>query len=72
VLMQDVTSNGPAFFGGLQPGDIITQIDSIQMTGFDSLISYLAANTSPGQAITLTVWRNGQLFSTTVTLGERP
>jgi S1-C subfamily serine protease len=72
VLIQDVTSNGPAFFGGLQPGDIITQIDSIQMTGFDSLISYLAANTSPGQAITLTVWRNGQLFSTTVTLGERP
>jgi S1-C subfamily serine protease len=72
VLVQDVTSNGPAFFGGLQPGDIITDIDGVQMTGFDSLIAYLAGNTSPGQAITLTVWRNGQLFSTTVTLGARP
>jgi S1-C subfamily serine protease len=37
-----------------------------------SLVAYLASNTRPGQAVNLTVWRDGQLFSTNVTLGERP
>jgi 2-alkenal reductase len=72
VVVRDVTSGGPAFMGGLRSADIITAIDSTPMTGMSSLVAYLASNTRPGQAVNLTVWRDGQLFSTSVTLGERP
>jgi S1-C subfamily serine protease len=72
VVVRDVTSGGPAFMGGLRPADVITAIDSTPMTGMSSLVAYLASNTRPGQAVNLTVWRDGQLFSTSVTLGERP
>jgi S1-C subfamily serine protease len=72
VVIQDVTSNGPAFNGGLRPTDVITAIDGQPMTGMSTLVAYLASNTTPGQAVNLTVWREGQLFTTNVTLGERP
>jgi 2-alkenal reductase len=72
VVVDNVTGGGPAFMGGLRPDDVITAIDSTPMTGMSSLVAYLASKTRPGQAVSLTVWRAGQLFSTTVTLGERP
>jgi 2-alkenal reductase len=72
VVIQDVTSGGPAFLGGVRPADVITAIDGEPMTGMSSLVAYLASNTSPGQAVNLTVWRAGQLFSASVTLGARP
>jgi 2-alkenal reductase len=72
VVVQDVTSGGPAFMSGLRPADVITAIDGVPMTGMSSLVSYLASNTTPGQSVNLTVWREGQMFTTNVTLGERP
>lgn len=72
VVIQDVTSNSPAFNGGLRPADVITAIDGEPMTGMSTLVAYLASNTTPGQSVSLTVWREGQLFSASVTLGERP
>jgi 2-alkenal reductase len=72
VVIRDVTSGGPAFNSGLRPTDVITQVDGQQMTGMSSLVAYLASNTSPGQSVNLTVWREGQVFSASVVLGARP
>ncbi len=72
VLIQDVAQGGPAEQGGIQPRDVITQVDGVPVNGMSELIAYLATNTTPGQAVNLTVWRNGQLFSASVTLRARP
>lgn len=87
VVIQQVDQNGPAGIAGLRnaanpvvvdgfqvpsQADIITAIDSEPVTGFNSLIAYLASSTQPGQTVTLTVLRDGQQVLLPVTLGARP
>lgn len=87
VVVTGVTANGPAQQAGLReaenfvnvdgipaPGraDIITQIDGQTVTGLNSVIAYLAANTEPGQTVSLTVLRDGQYVNIPLTLGSRP
>ena len=72
VLVTDVTAGGPSDRAGLRRGDLIIQIDDEPLTDFGDLISYLVARTEPGQVVEITVIRNGQTLSLTVTLGERP
>jgi S1-C subfamily serine protease len=80
-----VTEGGPAdqagIRGGTTPtslptvnagGDVITAIDGVPVGNFDQLISYLVANKSPGETVTLTVLRDGETLDLPVTLGERP
>ncbi len=58
---------------GLQAGgDIIIAIDGQPVASFDALLSYLTTNKSPGEAVVLTVLRDGQPLDLTVTLGRRP
>jgi S1-C subfamily serine protease len=49
-------------------GDIIVGIDGNTVTGYADLETYLALQASPGQAVTVTVLRNGQQQSIDVTL----
>jgi 2-alkenal reductase len=86
VVVSNVQSGGPADQAGLQSAtihqqgmtqtiasaDIITSIDGTPLNGMESLISYLANHTSPGQKVTLTVLRGGHEQSIEVTLGQRP
>jgi S1-C subfamily serine protease len=84
VLVASVAAGGPAANAGLQAatvdangnptsaGDVITAIDGKPLASMDDLISYLANNTQPGQAVTLTVLRNGQQVQVKVTLQDRP
>lgn len=82
VPIANVTEGGPADQAGLLPAeingnnltsiDIITAIDGQPVIDFSSLISYLAQETRPGQTVTLTVLRDGQLIDLPLTLGERP
>jgi S1-C subfamily serine protease len=63
----------PTNFEGLQAGgDVITAIDGQLVDTFDELLSYLTTNKSPGDAVVLTVLRDGQSMDITVTLGQRP
>ena len=86
IVVGSVAPGGPAERAGLRgasnpvqvqgvmvpsAADVITAIDGVPMTGMSSLVSYLAINTVPGQTITLTVWRGGQMFDLPVTLGAR-
>lgn len=87
VVVLGVEQGGPAALAGLQNAsnpvmvdgipvpqsvDIITAINGEPVLGFNSLISYLASNTEPGQVVTLTVLRNNQQINVPVTLAARP
>ena len=71
VVVLDVVPNGPAASGGVKVGDIITAINSQQVTGTAALSEALA-NLAPGSTATLTINRGGQSMSIKVTLGTLP
>ncbi len=76
VLVVDVVANGPAAHAGLQGSgqadasdDIITGIDGHQITTIEQLQQYLDTK-KVGDKVTLSVTRQGQHMSVTVTLGN--
>ena len=66
-----VAAGSPAAAAGLQPGDTITAIDGHAISSTEGFIETVDTY-KPGQAITLSVNRNGQQLHVTVTLGVRP
>jgi 2-alkenal reductase len=87
VLVMAVTPSSPAQEAGLQAGgqqvtvagspatvggDVILAIDGQTVERFEALISYLYNNTEPGQAVTLTVLRDGQEQNLQIELGVLP
>jgi 2-alkenal reductase len=63
----------PTSISGLEAGgDVITAIDGRPIVNFDQLLSYLLSNKSPGEAVVLSILREGQPQDVTITLGERP
>lgn len=87
ALVVDVVPGGPADKAGLHGsdrtadiqgqqvtvgGDIIVGIDGQPVTSFDDLVTHLARSTEVGQAITLTVLRDGKQQTIEVTLAARP
>ena len=84
ILVAQVVQGGPADQAGLQAapvdqngnptgaGDIITGIDGKIINRFEDMVSYLYANTQPGQKVTLSLLRNGQQVEVPVTLGTQP
>jgi len=78
VAIVQVTSGSPAAKSGLQPfrrgnrgeivgGDVITAINDEPVSDLDDMLSALERR-SPGDTVTLTVWRNGQARKQPVTL----
>lgn len=53
-------------------GDVIVAINGEAITSFDDILAYLQRNTSPGDVVTLTVWRDGELLDLDLTLAARP
>jgi S1-C subfamily serine protease len=53
-------------------GDIILAINDQPVTKFDDVLSYLQRTTSPGDTVTLTLWRAGETIQIDLILGERP
>ncbi len=88
VVIGDVSPNTPAARAGLRAAagmmniddvpvpsrvDIIVAIDGTTITGMADLIGYLAAETSPGDTVTMSVIRNGtEQLELPVTLEARP
>jgi serine protease Do len=69
VYVTRVVVNSPAAQGGLQRGDIITQVGNVPIDATHSYLNTLFTY-KPGDQITLTVVRNGQTSQAKVTLGE--
>ncbi|MGA9192900.1 MAG: trypsin-like peptidase domain-containing protein [Anaerolineales bacterium] len=87
ALVVDVAKNGPAAKAGLQGsnqqttingqqvpvgGDVITAINGQPVTNFEDLASILFNSTQAGQTIKLTILRNGQTKTVSLTLGVLP
>ena len=56
IIIADISSDSDLSFKGVNSGDIITKIDSVQITGFDILFSELSRH-SAGDEVTLSIYR---------------
>jgi serine protease Do len=63
--------NGPAAKGGIEIGDVITSVSEQAVKDSRDLARRIAA-IAPGTSVKLSVFRNGQEKTVTVTLGELP
>jgi S1-C subfamily serine protease len=69
ALIQSVGQGTPAANAGLQQGDVITAVNSTQVTGESDLLTALA-HAKPGQTVTFHINRNGSSMTLQVKLGE--
>ena len=66
-----VTAGGPAAEAGLQPGDVITEVDGDQV-GEPEDVAKAIEDDKPGDRIEVKVQRGGSEQTLEVTLGQRP
>jgi S1-C subfamily serine protease len=83
IIVDSIVKNGPADKSGINGsttnqygerlgGDIITAADGNPVIKMEDLISYLEIQKSPGENMTLTVFKNGERFDKQITIGQRP
>lgn len=70
VTVQSVTEESPAAAAGLSAGDEITAANGETVETADALVS-LVSDLTPGDALELTVLRDGEKATLTVTVGEK-
>ncbi len=71
ALVNELTPDGPAAQAGLQPGDIIIALDGTPVTAISKL-RLEVAGIDPGTDVDVTVFRDGERRSFTVTIEELP
>jgi len=71
VHVVGIVSGGPAYKAGLQVGDVIKQVDGLQVNSGAGFIIYLERYKSPSDTISLDVNRNGSTINKTLTLEPR-
>ncbi len=71
VAVQQVFSGSPADQAGIQPGDVILQVDGQQYNDVKSLHNYISSK-KPGDTIRLNVWSQGMKKFVAIKLGETP
>lgn len=71
VIITAIYNQGPAHQAGLKPGDVITHINSDPIN--DGLHGVAAmATLRPGEVVTITYIRNGEIHNTRATISEKP
>ena len=70
MYVVDVVKGGPAEAGGLKAGDRIVSIDGTEIGTKDDLSSLMQTH-SAGDVLSITVARQGQMQTVSVTLGEK-
>jgi S1-C subfamily serine protease len=63
-----VYSNEKIYVGG----DVILAVDGVKIFGIADLLAYLEEHKKPGDQVTLTIYRDGQLANISLTLGAFP
>jgi type IV secretion system protein VirD4 len=69
VLITKVLADSPASAAGLQPGDLLLEIDGKPVRNQEELLS-LIAGTTPGNRIQLQLWREGQMTCAEAEVGD--
>jgi S1-C subfamily serine protease len=70
ALLQDVVAGAPASQAGLRVGDVIVAVNGKQVSDRTPLVSLLIEHVA-GETVTLDILRDGKIFQTSLTLGER-
>ena len=70
AAVQAVSDGSPAAEAGLQAGDVITRVNSTEITGSSDLVS-LVSEAAIGDMLAMTVYRQGSTMELTVTVGEQ-
>lgn len=69
VTVVEVTEDGPAEKAGLKAGDVILEIEGMKTATVEILTGKIREH-AVGDKISLKVWRNGQEYTATVTVGD--
>lgn len=70
-FVQAVEPGQSAANAGIQPGDVVVKVAGKDVTR-DQTLSFLVANTEPGQRIPIELIRNGKRMTVTALVGKRP
>ena len=71
LFIAKITKGGPAHRAEIRPGDIVTAINGMSVTGRHRSVSQIA-NIVPGEPIDLDIQRNSKSLNITAIAGERP
>lgn len=71
ALVESTHPNGPAARGGLRAGDLIQQVDGVEVRDENHFIN-IVGSLPVGQTIRLTVWRNRTVTPVDLTVSEWP
>lgn len=71
ALVVSISKSTPAEKGGLKVGDIVLQVDELEVENTRGLIDYVS-HQGPDTKVELEVLRNGKIIKRNVTLAERP
>jgi serine protease DegS len=71
VLVAGILSRGPAARAGLQPGDVIVQLDGQRVDNARAALNVIARK-RPGERIDIEALRDGELLQLEATVDQRP
>jgi len=71
LVISDVVRNGPAWSAGLRPGDVMTALGGEPTSGGYNAM-YRISMTSPGETVTMEVYRGSERLELSATVGHRP
>ncbi len=71
AYIMEVVAGSPAEKSGLEQGDIVTKIGDVRLSGENAELSKIISQRKAGEALNLTIWRDGKENSITVTLGTQ-
>jgi serine protease Do len=71
IAVAQVSSGSPADQAGIQPGDVIVQVDGKTYNDAKNFRDYIGSK-KPGDSIRLNVWSQGMKKFVAIKLGERP
>jgi serine protease Do len=69
ALITTINPNGPADKAGIQPGDVVVDFNGKPVKDSDSLVS-MVVNTKPGTSVPVSLFRNNQRKTVSVTVEE--
>jgi serine protease DegS len=71
IVIAGLLRNGPAHVAGMQPGDIVTEVEDIPVQNGRITMNQIAQK-RPGDRIKITVFRSGKLIDLIAEVGRRP
>jgi serine protease Do len=70
-FVQGVEPGGAADKAGIRAGDVVVKVGGEEVTS-DQTLSYLVANTPPGERVAIELIRDGKRMTVNATVGKRP